>query len=99
MCHVMNIEDFANGTPVSSSIGSIDEYLGETDHSSPIDAYILYSRCLLRYGTADRLAENEHLGGLLLLGSVSAAEAYFRLILSATLEVCPICWQVPAENR
>lgn len=95
----LNIEDFANGAPASSSIGSIDDYLVEIDCPSPIDAYILHSRSLLRYGNVDRLAENEHLGGLLLLGAVSAAEAYFRSILSAALEACPICRQVSAEKQ
>ncbi|KGB27066.1 hypothetical protein HPDFL43_00036100 [Hoeflea phototrophica DFL-43] len=94
-----SIEDYVNAAPSSSSIGSIDAFLEEVQFPNPIDSYIENSRSLLSYGTAVRLSENEHLGGLLLLGSVSAAEAYFRSILSVTLETCPICRHVAAEKQ
>ncbi|WP_417436482.1 hypothetical protein [Hoeflea sp.] len=94
-----SVEDYVNAAPSSSSIGSIDAFLEEVQFPNPIDSYVEHSRSLLSYGTAARLSENEHLGGLLLLGSVSAAEAYFRSILSVTLEACPICRHVAAEKQ
>ncbi|MDU9002765.1 hypothetical protein [Sedimentitalea todarodis] len=95
----LSILDYVNASPSSSSIGSVDAFLQEIRSPSPIDAYVKHSRSLLEYGTPHRLSQNPHLGGLLLLGSVSAAEAYFRSILSATLETCPISRQVAAEKQ
>ncbi|SPF77003.1 hypothetical protein ALP8811_02022 [Aliiroseovarius pelagivivens] len=94
----LKVADFVNEAPPSGSIGSIDSVLTEVDLKSPIDEYIKSSRSLLSYGTVDRLSQNGHLGGLLVLGSVSAAEAYFRSILSLSLEGCPICRETAAEK-
>ena len=93
------ISDYVNEAPSSNSMGSVHSYLVETDLPCPVDAYIDYSRSLLAYGTEDNLQENKHLGGLLLLGAVSAAEAYFRSILSLTLESCPISREHAAEKQ
>lgn len=95
----LSIADFVNEAPPSGSIGSIHSVLTEVDLKSPIDEYIKSSRSLLSYGTVRRLTENKPLGGLLVLGSVSAAEAYFRSILSLSLEACPICRETAAEKQ
>ncbi|MDD8022394.1 MAG: hypothetical protein PHX82_04710 [Paracoccaceae bacterium] len=94
-----SISDFVNEAPSSNSIGSIDMYLSDASLPSPIDAYVQYTRSLLRFGTPDHLNQNEHLGGLLLLGAVSAAEAYFRSIFSQILEMCPISREVAADKQ
>lgn len=93
------VKDFVNEAPSSNSIGSVDTYLSEVELPSPIDAYIEYSRSLLAFGTSGNLLANSHLGGLLLLGVVSAAEAYFRSSFSFVLEVCPIAREVSAEKQ
>ena len=94
-----HISDFVNEAPGSNSIGDIDLYLSETDLPSPVDTYVLYTRSLLRFGTPAQLCQNDHLGGLLLLGAVSAAEAYFRSIFSQTLEICPMSREGAAEKQ
>lgn len=94
-----SISDYVNESPSSSDLGSIHSFLSETDLPSPIDAYIEYTRSVLTYGTEERLANNDNLGGLLLLGAVSAAEAYFRSILSLSLELCPISREHAAEKQ
>jgi len=94
-----SISNFVHEAPGPNSIGLIDEYLSEFNLPSPIDAYVKYSRSLLRFGTTEHLEENQHLGGLLLLGVVSAAEAYFRSIFSLTLEICPIARETAAEKQ
>lgn len=95
----LSIPDFANEAPGSNSIGAIDGYLSEVNLPSPIDAYVEYTRSLLRFGTPAHLTQNQNLGGLLLLGAVSAAEAYFRSIFSLTLEICPMSREVSAEKQ
>lgn len=93
------ISDYVNEAPSSNSMGTDHSFLVEIDLPCPIDAYIDYSRSLLTYGTEEKLQENKHLGGLLLLGAVSAAEAYFRSVLSLTLESCPISREHAAEKQ
>lgn len=66
---------------------------------APIDVYVRSSRDLINYGTANRLDEMSKLGGLLLLGLISSAEGYFRSILSAALDICPICKSTAAEKQ
>lgn len=96
---ILAIQDYVNEAPPSSSIGSITPSLTEIDPLAPIDQYVKYTRSLLNYGTVERLRENPVLGGLLLLGAVSAAEAYFRSVLSASLEICPICRKTAGEKQ
>lgn len=96
---MLSVKDYVNEAPSSNAIGSVDPYLSEVDLPSPIDAYIGYSRSLLGFGTSGNLSANPHLGGLLLLGVVSAAEAYFRSSFSFALEVCPIAREVSAEKQ
>tara|TARA_B100000700_G_scaffold287015_1_gene342376 strand:- start:1689 stop:2519 length:831 start_codon:yes stop_codon:yes gene_type:complete len=95
----LSISDYVNEAPSSNSLGQIHSFLVEIDLPCPIDAYIDYSRSLISYGTPEKLSENQHLGGLLLLGAVSAAEAYFRSIFSLTLEMCPISRECAAEKQ
>ncbi len=85
----MDIEDFVNLSPPTSSLRRLDTCLFEVNTPSPIDYYMTKSREYLRYGTSDRLRELPSLGGLLLLGLVSTAEGYFRSLLSSCLEMCP----------
>lgn len=85
----MDIEDFANLSPQTSSLRGLDSCLSEVDIPSPIDFYMIKSRECVKYGTQKRLNEFSSLGGLLLLGLVSTAEGYFRSLLSACLEICP----------
>ena len=94
----MVIADFVNTSPASQNIGSVEGSLGEIDFPSPIDFYMRRSREVLRYGTTDRLQEYSSLGGFLLLGLISEAEAYFRSILSACLDICPICRKTASEK-
>lgn len=94
-----SIADFVNDSPPSDSIGSLSPYLKEIELPAPIDVYIIQSRKLLTYGTQDRLNENPRLGGLLLLGAISSAEAYFRSVLSSCLDICPICRNTAAEKQ
>ena len=77
----LSISDYVNEAPSSNSLGQIHSFLVEIDLPCPIDAYIDYSRSLISYGTPEKLSENQHLGGLLLLGAVSAAEALFRFYI------------------
>lgn len=95
----IDISDFVNEAPPTSTIGSIDTSLKEVDLPSPIDNYVKRSRSLLAYGTPTRLTENEKLGGLLLLGIISAAECYFRSVLSLGLDMCPLCRKRSAEKQ
>lgn len=93
-----SVTDYANEAPPSSTIGSINPFLSEVNLPGPIDTYVIQSRSLRSYGTAVRLSENPHLGGLLLLGVISAAEAYFRSVISLTLVLCPICRDAAAAK-
>ncbi|TBZ27490.1 hypothetical protein [Rhizobium leguminosarum] len=45
------------------------------------------------------MTEKLELGRLLLLGLVSEAESFFRSILAACLEVCPICQKAAGEKQ
>jgi hypothetical protein len=71
----------------------------EIDMPSPIDFFMQNSRELINYGTSVRLGEINRLGGLLLLGLISTAEGYFRSILSAALDICPVCRSTAAEKQ
>jgi hypothetical protein len=86
----MEIEDYVNSSPPTSSLTPIAACLVEIDLPSPTDHYRIQSRSYLAYGTAERIAELPALGGLLMLGLVSTAEGYFRSILSACLDICPV---------
>lgn len=94
----MNIEDYVNTAPPTSSLLRLDSCLTEIDMPSPIDLYRIQSRQILTYGTAERITEMPVVGGLLMLGLVSTAEGYFRSILSACLEICPISRKVASDK-
>ena len=57
---------------------------------SPIDAFYANQQALVTLGTFKKLAGNEALGRLLLLGIVSATENYFRTALAGLVHVCPL---------
>lgn len=71
----------------------------EVEMPAPIDFYIKNSREIISYGSPERLAEMSQLGGLLLLGLISSAEGYFRAVLSAALDICPLCKSTAAEKQ
>ncbi|MEE3636349.1 hypothetical protein UIA24_19145 [Pseudomonas sp. AL 58] len=71
----------------------------EVEMPAPIDFYLKSCREIIGYGTPERLSEMSKLGGFLLLGLISSAEGYFRSILSAALDVCPICKNIAAEKQ
>ena len=70
----------------------------QEDLRSPIDMYLVRVKDLLNYGTPVRLKETDFLGRLLMLNVVSAAEAYFRSIMSAAIETCPLAQSSASEK-
>jgi hypothetical protein len=86
----MNVVDYVNELPPTSRLGPLGDYLREESLDAPVDMYYRSIREILRYGTPERLLDSDFLGRLLVIGIVSAAEAYFRAILSACIELCPL---------
>ncbi|MDP1619359.1 hypothetical protein [Phenylobacterium sp.] len=86
----MLIADYANEQPPGSRLGPLSDMMVEEDLAAPIDMYRAAIFRILNYGTAARLRGDPFLGRLLVLGVVSAAEAYFRAILSSCIEMCPL---------
>lgn len=95
----LEIEDFVNEELATTTIGSVTDYIITDQHSVPIDTFKLAVRAILDYGTEERLEESQFLGRLLLLGLVSACEAYFRSILAASIELCPISQAAAATKN
>ncbi|HDZ8928923.1 TPA: hypothetical protein RUX58_003690 [Aeromonas dhakensis] len=95
----MKIEDFVCVSPPTASLIGLGNCMTEVDVPAPIDFYFKRSREILQYGTLERLGEFNMLGGLLLLGLISSAEGYFRSILSATLDICPLSRGTAAEKQ
>lgn len=95
----VKIEDFVCSAPPTASLSGLQSCMQEVDIPAPIDFYVNSSREILNYGTQARLNEMHKLGGFLLLGLVSSAEGYFRSVLSATLDICPICKSTAAEKQ
>lgn len=71
----------------------------EIDMPSAIDFFVKNSRQIIHYGTPYQLKRMNSLGGILLLGLISSAEGYFRSILSAALDICPVCKSTAAEKQ
>lgn len=94
----MDIPDYVNELPPSSRVGPLAAMMVEEDLLAPIDMYRKAIFTILAYGTSARLTADPFLGRLLVLGIVSASEAYFRAILSACIEMCPIA-QTGAANK
>lgn len=95
----MDLEDFVCSAPPTANLTGMGACMKELEMPSPIDFYIKNSREIINYGTPQRLGEMSKLGGFLLLGLISSAEGYFRSILSATLNICPICKSTAAEKQ
>jgi hypothetical protein len=95
----MKIEDYVCSAPQTVSLASLGGCVKEVEMPSPIDRYVNSAFELLQYGTQARLAEMSRLGGLLLLGLISSAEGYFRSILSASLDICPISKNTASEKQ
>lgn len=62
----------------------------EVPANSPIDDFYDYLHEVLPLGQEEALAQNNVLGRMLLLGLVSGVELYFRTLLAAALEICPL---------
>jgi hypothetical protein len=88
----MNWRLSINQSPQSVMISDIEGYTTPvvSESISPIDTFYAYSQELLRVGDTEFLRLYPHLGGLLLVGLVSATENYFRDILSSIIAICPI---------
>lgn len=95
----MKIEDFVFTAPSTTSLSGLENCMYEIDTPAPIDFYLINSRDIIQYGTPFQLNQMNKIGGLLLLGLISSAEGYFRSILSATLDICPICKNTAAEKQ
>ena len=95
----MEVADFANDGPPSSSLGSLEGYFDQESLGAPIDSYRASTSAILAYGTTERLNESAFLGRLLVLGLVSAVEGYVRGVLSACMEVCPIAQATASSQR
>ncbi|MEH6490944.1 hypothetical protein [Halopseudomonas sp.] len=95
----MEVEDFVCEAPPTAALTGLSDCMTEQDMPAPIDFYLQSSREIIGYGTPERLNEMSKLGGYLLLGLFSAAEGYFRSILSASLDICPISKKTAAEKQ
>lgn len=95
----MKIEDFVCTAPPSEPLQGISGCIADHPTISPIDAYLKSTKEIIGYGTAPRLSEMEKLGGLLLLGIISATEGYFRSILASSLDICPVSKSAAAEKH
>jgi hypothetical protein len=94
----MDAADYVNELPPSSRLGSLDDFLKEETLASPVDMYRRSIGQILQYGTQARLAESDFVGRLLIFGIVSAAEAYFRAILSSCIELCPVAQSIASKK-
>lgn len=94
----MDVADYVNSLQPGGRL-TLDASLFEPDNNAnPIDVYLARISETLLYGTAERLSGNDFIGRLLLLGIVSAAESYFRSILSIAMELCPVA-QAGAHDK
>lgn len=94
----MIIQDFANAAAPSTRVGLLTGFFAEEDLEAPVDMYLSTARSMLNYGTEERLKENLFIGRLLFVGVISAAEAYFRGVLSSCMEICPVCRRAASQN-
>ena len=94
----MTIVDFVMEQPPSAVLSDLSDMFEPEKLCSPIDMYQNRITEVLRYGSPIRLAEEHILGRLLALNAVSAAEAYFRAILSSCIEICPISQSIASEK-
>lgn len=95
----MKVEDFVCTAPPTATLSGMNSCMHEIDMPSAIDFFVQNSREIIQYGTPHRLMKMNGLGGLLLLGLISSAEGYFRSILSAALDICPVCKSTAAEKQ
>ena len=59
--------------------------------TNPITTYFLTANRIARKITRSENAHDSEVLGLLLLAVVSGAEFYFRSVLGATIDICPVC--------
>lgn len=94
----MQIRDFVNEDPPSTRWDDVSDALRQANIGVPIDAFKTSVKEIVQFGTPERLAENDFLGRLLVLSVVSAGEAYFRSILAASIEMCPVSQALSSER-
>lgn len=63
---------------------------------SPIDDFYAHLAALIPLGGEQELRNNTALGGVLLLGVVSATEQYFRALIAGLVRVCPVVRKLAA---
>lgn len=95
----MKVEDYSCSAPSTVGLSGLAGCIQEIKMPAPIDFYIVNSREIIHYGTQQRLTEMPKLGGFLLLGLISAAEGYFRSVLSGSLDICPLCKSTAGEKQ
>lgn len=95
----MLVQDFANDGAPSVRLGTIESLLKAERPANPIDSYRSSVKEMLTYGSVERLAKNDFLGRLLVLGLVSAAEGYIRSIMGACIEMCPVARTVASIKQ
>lgn len=94
----MSLADLVTEQPPSASLGDISDMFEPVVLKSPIDEYHGRITEILRFGSPNTLDTYPLLGRLLALNVVSATEAFFRSLLSAGMELCPISQSVAAEK-
>lgn len=95
----MAISDFANELPPGARLTNLSDYLVEETLVCPIDAFLVRMRSILADGNERVLDASDYQGRLLCLGLVSAAESYFRSVLAASMELCPLSKSVAADKN
>lgn len=95
----MDFVDYVNELPPSSRLGALGDYLSEVELGCPVDMYQRNVAKILLYGTQKRLAQSDFLGRLLVIGVISSAEAYVRMVLSACLEFCPVSRAIASRQN
>lgn len=66
---------------------------------NPIDAFYESIGDVLRLGSPEALAGSEALGRLLLLGIVTVTETYFRSVVTAVVELCPLSHECASDQQ
>jgi hypothetical protein len=95
----MALADYITDQPPSASLGDLSTMFVPEQLSSPIDMYKKRVREILAYGNPNTLSGSPMIGRLLAINLVSATEAYFRSVLSAAIELCPIAQSIASEKN
>lgn len=84
----------------TTKINDINNYVECCDfkYESPIDKFYSSTFEVLKVGTPEFFKENQKLASLFVVGLVSAAENYFRDILSSIIRICPLAQRTASEQ-